>query len=166
MQHPRGFIYVIWYFWHSVSCFNATKQQVCGTGMWDCDMKGECSKQHKQRPYVLLPLNWYMGVWNSCFIPLFTLCLWFFSQTVIWCSLMSHGGSLQQPQSTNFSEVCTICWIAEQHQSQSPVFTFSVSLFHSDMLYLQGRGESQLLVVSWVAVGSGSALLCLGKGWW
>lgn len=51
---------------------------------------------------------------------------------------------LVQPQSTEkFIEVCTNdCWIAEQHQSQSAIFTFSVSFFHSDMLYLQGRGES------------------------
>lgn len=64
------------------------------------------------------------------------------------CDLMHLNEPLEQPQSANFSEVCTndSC-IAEQHQSQSPVFTFSVSFFsffHSDLLYLQGKGGSHV----------------------
>lgn len=68
------------------------------------------------------------------------------SQTVVWCCLTSHGGLLRQQQSPELSEVHTSgCWITEQHQNQSPVFTFSVFFSHSYMLYSQGKGESQVV---------------------
>lgn len=77
--------------------------QRCGIVVW-MENKGI----RVQRPRVLLSLNWYME--EKYEICVLYHCSYFagICKAVVWCCLMSHGRSLWQQQSPEFSEVVPV----------------------------------------------------------
>lgn len=140
--------------------------QRCGVMVWKEDVGGQSPKTSC---FVTFQLIHGREAWYIYFIPLLILCSQFakLAQAVVCCCLVSRAGSLWHSGALTSGKSIraaagSLCSIKARVLS-SPSLCLS-----STVICFNYREEERvkLWVVSQVAVGSGSVLLCSGKCWW
>lgn len=143
---------------------------ICGTEVWGYGLKGGC-RGAESKDLMLCYLStdtWKRSMTHIFYTTAYTLQPFArLAQAVVCCCLVSHGGSLWHSGALRSGKSIgaaagPLCSIKARVLS-SP----SLCLSPTVICFIYGEEQRvKLWVVSQVAVGSGSVLLCLGKCWW